>query len=347
MRRAPKPRSAFARAPPFATGSSRRLRGIANRCMQFVRRAAEAVPPLVAVPVLIGLQLLAAAALGPGPGWPRSTGTVLVAACLLAAEVALVYAVMHLVAGRLPALFAGLGLVAGPVILAKRYFQSGGGTPPTDYRIVYRHDVLPTAFGLVHRAGLLAACLLLASAWLVLVRTRLPVWATASLGGAAAAAAALVFPHAWLAGAAPVAATLVPRAARAVGATLVTAALGIVVLAVLREVPHVAFGWHQMGQSLDNVREFSWSRRLLEYLPLAGVVGLARRSGPAAAFFAVVLVAAVILPLSRPLGLTDYLLVIVPGIPAYWLLTASIPFLVPRPRAAAGRAGAPQLTTRQ
>jgi hypothetical protein len=210
--------------------------------------------------------------------------------------------------------------------------------------------VLPTELGLVHRAGLVAACLLLGSALLLVVRTRLPVWSTAALGGAAAAAAALVFPHAWLVVAAPVAAMLVRRDARAVGATLVTAVVGLIALAVFREVPHVAFGWHQMGQSLDSVREFSWSRRLLEYLPLAGVVGLARRSGPAAAFFAVVLVAAVILPLSRPLNLTEYLLVIVPGIPTYWLLTASIPFLVPRPRASAiaeRRAGAPQLTSRQ
>jgi len=302
--------------------------------MQSVRRAVEAAPPLVVVPALVALQLVAAASLGHGQGWPRSTGTVVLAACLLAVEVALVYAVMHLVAGRASALFAGLLFVGGPAILAERYFQSGGGTPPTDYRIVYRHDVLPTEFGLTHRAGLVAACLLLGSAWLVLVRTRLPVWSTSAVGGVAAAAAVLVFPHVWLAVTAPVAATLVRRDARAVAATLGTAALGIVALAVFRDVPHVAFGWHQMGQSLDSVREFSWSRRLLEYLPLAGIVGLARRSGPAAAFFAVVLVTAVILPLSRPLGLTGYLLVIVPGMPTYWLLTASIPFLVPRPRVA-------------
>jgi len=312
--------------------------------MQFARRAVEAVPPLVTVPALVALQLLAAASLGRGQGWQHSAGSAVLAGCLLAAEVALVYGVMDLVAGRVAALFAGLVFVAGPVILARRYFQSGGGTPPTDYRTVYRHDVLPTEFGLVHRAGLVAACLLLGSAWLLLVRTRFPAWSTAALGGGAAAAAALVFPHAWLVVAAPVAATLVRRDARGVGATLVTAAVGLVVLAVFREIPHVAFGWHQMGQSLDSVREFSWSRRLLEYLPLAGVVGLARRSGPAAAFFAVVLVAAVILPLSRPLGLTGYLLVIVPGVPTYWLLTASIPFLVPRPRTRVAAEGGPVAT---
>src|SRR5206468_11045450 len=133
-----------------------------------------------------------------------------------------------------------------------------------------------------------------------------------------------VYPPAWLALAAPVAATLVARRLPAFAATLATAGLGLAALAVFRHVPHVAFGWDQMGRSLDGVREFSWSRRLLEYLPLAGLVGLARRSGPAAAFFGVVLVALVILPLSRPLGLTEYLLALVPGLPAFWLLAASI-----------------------
>jgi hypothetical protein len=311
--------------------------------MRFASRALGAVPPAVAAALLVVLQLLAARALGRGQGWSASTVDKVLAAVLLAAQVALVYAVVLLVAGRVAALFAGLVLVAGPVVLAKRYFISGGGTPPIDYRTVYRHDVLPTAFGLTARSGLIAACLLLASAWLVLARTRLPVWATAALGGAAASTAALVYPRAWLALAAPVAATLVARRATATAAALVTVAAGLVALAVFRDVPHVAFGWHQMGQSLDSVREFSWSRRLLEYLPLAGVVGLARRSSPAAAFFAVLLVAVVILPLSRPLGLTGYLIAIVPGVPVYWLLTACIPFLVPRPRLArwADRSGSP------
>jgi hypothetical protein len=298
--------------------------------MQFARRAIDAVPPPVAAVLLVVLQLVAAMALGHGQGWHRSTGSEAAAALLLAVQVVLVYALILRVASRTAALFAGLVLVAGPVVLAKRYFISGGGNPPTDYRIVYRHDVLPTAFGLPARSGLVAACLLLASAWFVLARTRLPLWATAGLGGAAAAAAALVYPRAWLALAAPVAAMLVARRLPGLIATLATAAVGLIALAVFRHVPHVAFGWHQMGQTLDSVREFSWSRRLLEYLPLAGLVGLARRSAPTAAFFGVALLALVILPLSRPIGLTNYLLAIVPGVPVYWLLTACIPFLVPR-----------------
>ena len=301
--------------------------------MRFVSRVVDAVPPVGAAAFLVVLQLVAAARLGHGQGWHASTGDEVLAACLLALQMVLVYAIVDLVAGRGAALFAGLVLVLGPVVLARRYFISGGGTPPIDYRTVYRHDVLPTVFGVTARSALLAGCLLLASALLMVVRTRLPVWTTAALGGAAAVAAVLVYPRAWVALAAPLAAALAARQAKAIAATLVTGALGLAALALFRHVPHVAFGWHQSGRTLDNVREFTWSRRILEYLPLAGLVALARRSGPAAAFFAVELLAVVILPLSRPLGLTEYLLAIVPGTAVYWLLTACIPFLVPRPRA--------------
>ena len=300
--------------------------------MRFVSRAVDAVPPVGAAAFLVVLQLFVAARLGHGQGWQASRSDELLAGCLLAAQMVLVYVIVTLVAGRGAALFAGLALVLGPVVLAKRYFISGGGTPPVDYRTVYRHDVLPTVFGVTARSALFAGCLLLLSALLVLVRTRLPSWTTAALGGAAAAAAVLVYPRAWVALAAPVAATLVAREARSVAATLVTAGAGLAALALFRHVPHVPLGWHQMGQTLDSLREFTWSRRILEYLPLAGVAGLARRSGPAAAFFGVELLAVVILPLARPVGLTDYLLAIVPGAAVYWLLTASIPFLVPRPR---------------
>src|SRR4029079_1193553 len=117
-------------------------------------------------------------------------------------------------------------------------------------------------------------------------------------------------------------------------------------LALFRDLPHVAFGWHQMGQSLDSVREFSWSRRVLEYLPLAGFVGLARRPARAAGFFGILLLALVILPLSRPLGLTGYLLAMVPGAPVYWLLTACIPFLVPRPAGVRSRVASTAATDR-
>jgi hypothetical protein len=309
--------------------------------MRSARRALEAVPPLAAVPALAVLQLLAVAALAHGQGWQRTHGDELLAAVLLAAQMVLLYAVAHVVAGRTAALGAGLLFVAAPVILAKRYFISGGGTPPVDYRIVYRHEVLPTAFGLSGRAGLAAACLVLLSAWLVLARTPAPAWAAAALSGAAAGGAALASPRAWPVLAAPALAALAARRPRAAAAALGTAAAGLVLLALFRHVPHVPLGWHRMGVTTDSIREFAWSRRVLEYLPLAGLVGLARRSAPAGVFFGVALLALVIFPLARPLDLTGYLLAIVPGLPVYWLLAASLPGLVPhaRPRRAPAPVG--------
>jgi hypothetical protein len=309
-------------------------------------RRAAALPPRIALPALVVLQLAVAAALGHGQGWRHSTGSAALAACLLTVEVVLLYAIAHRIGGRGAALFAGLLFVLAPAVLAKRYFVTGGGN--IDYRTVYRHDVLPTAYGLTGRAELVAACLLLASAWLALAPSRIPPWVAAAASGAAAGGAALAFPHAWLAVCAPVVAAAASRKPLPIAAAAATAGAGLLALALIRHVPHVPFGWHRMGITLGGVREYSWSRRILEYLPLAGLAGLARRSPRAALFAGTLLVALVILPLARPLDLTGYLLVIVPGLPVYWLLAASIPFLVPRRRPASVAAlDAPQLTSPQ
>ena len=301
-----------------------------------LRERVASVPPFVAVPVVVVVELAATAALGRGQGWPGGAGHVLVSALLLAAEAVLVYCAAYLVGGRGPALAAGLLLALVPVVLAERYFVTGGGG--IDYRAVYRHQVLPAEAGLSGRSAVVSACLFLLAGCLALARTRLPGWAMLGLSGAAAAAAAVVYPRAWIGLAAPVAAAVVRRAPAAVAAAAAGAGIGLLALVLFRHVPHVAFGWHSMGITLGGVREFTWSRRLLEYLPLAGVVGLALRSPPAAAFFGVLLVALVILPLAQTHDLTAYLISIVPGLPVYVLLTASIGFLVPRSRA--GRAAA-------
>jgi hypothetical protein len=299
--------------------------------MRWPRRTLESAPPPLVVACLVVLQLAVAAALGHGQGWHHTSGGLVIAACLLALQVTLIYAVMNLVGGRAAALIAGLVFVLAPVVLAKRYFVTGG--PNLDYRTVYRHDILPVEYGLQHRGELVAACLILASAYLSLVRTRVPLWATAALAGAAGSAAALVYPHAWLVLAAPVLAALALRRPLPAAAALTTVGIGLIALAVFRQIPHVTFGWHSMGITLGGVREFTWSRRVLEYLPIAGFIGLARRSTQGAAFFGAALVALVILPLSQQHDVTVYLLSIVPGLPAYWLFASSIGFLVPRGRA--------------
>ena len=298
--------------------------------MRWLRRMLESAPPSLVAACLVALQLGVAAALGHGQGWHHTSGGLVIAACLLAFQVSLLYAVMNLVGGRAAALIGGLVFVLAPVVLAKRYFVTGG--PNLDYRTVYRHQILPVEYGLQHRAELIAACLVLTSAYLSLVQTRAPLWASAALAAAAASAAALVYPHAWLVLAAPVLAALALRRPLPAASAVATAGIGLIALAVFRQIPHVTFGWHSMGITLGGVREFTWSRRVLEYLPIAGFIGLARRSVQGAVFFGAALIALVILPLAQQHDLTVYLLSIVPGLPAYWLLASSIGFLVPRGR---------------
>ena len=108
-------------------------------------------------------------------------------------------------------------------------------------------------------------------------------------------AAALFHPYAWPAVAAPALALLVARRLRgALAAAAAAALLGIAALALFRQVPGIHPGCHTMGQSLDLFREYSWSRRVLEYLPLAGLIGLAIRHRPAAAFFGWLLLSVVL-----------------------------------------------------
>ena len=252
------------------------------------------VPPLLAVVVVAAVQVAAVLGLRHGQQWP---GRLWLSLCLVAVEVALLYAVMDAVAGRAAAFVAGLVFAVAPVVLAKHYFVVGG--PSVDYKTVYRHDILPTEYGFTHASAIIAACLFLASAWVALARTRLPLWVAMGASAAAASAAVLVYPQAWVGLAAPVLAALLTRNKLPIAAAVGTAAIGLIAVALFRHIPHVAFGWHRMGITLAGVREFTWSRRVLEYLPLAGLIGLARRSLQAAAFLGVLFLTLVILPLAQ------------------------------------------------
>ena len=109
-------------------------------------------------------------------------------------------------------------------------------------------------------------------------------------------------------------------------------------LALFRHVPGIHPGWHTIGFNLDRFREFSWSRRVLEYLPLAGLVGLAIRHRPGFAFFGWLLLTVILFPLGRELPLEQLMVTLVPGYAVYALLTASIVLLVPKRRPATAAA---------
>jgi hypothetical protein len=84
--------------------------------------------------------------------------------------------------------------------------------------------------------------------------------------------------------------------------------------------------------SMAGLREYTWSNRILQWLPLAGAIGLARRSPLAALLLAAWFGAYVLAYGASPnVGVGDggLFAALVPAFPAFALLVASVPLLVP------------------
>jgi hypothetical protein len=100
------------------------------------------------------------------------------------------------------------------------------------------------------------------------------------------------------------------------------------------KVPHyLQLDWTHFNNQLDLLREHFWSGRLVEWLVIAGVIGLARRSPRAAAlvggwFGAFALVKGGY----SSAGIEDssLLRIMIPTIPAFVLMLAALPYLAPR-----------------
>ncbi len=85
-------------------------------------------------------------------------------------------------------------------------------------------------------------------------------------------------------------------------------------------------------ENMSNLREFTWSGRVLQFLPLAGTVAVARRSVPAAGLFLTWLLGYVVVKGAASVATIEsgsYWRLIMPALPAFALLTAAIPLLVP------------------
>jgi hypothetical protein len=96
---------------------------------------------------------------------------------------------------------------------------------------------------------------------------------------------------------------------------------------------YVPFDHDQINYQFLGFREFFWSARLLEWIPVAGLLAVARRSIPIAAFLAVWLAAFFLVKGSSPavnVETGSIWRLLMPAWPAYFLLGASIPLLVPQ-----------------
>jgi hypothetical protein len=100
---------------------------------------------------------------------------------------------------------------------------------------------------------------------------------------------------------------------------------------------YVPLDREQLQHQFVGFREYFWSARLLQFLPLAGVLAVARRSLPLAAFLGVWLGTFFLVKGSSQavnVETGSFWRLLMPAWPAYFLLGASLPLLVPRVGAA-------------
>ena len=90
--------------------------------------------------------------------------------------------------------------------------------------------------------------------------------------------------------------------------------------------------WENLFRNLDQFREFFWSARILEWLVLAGLIAVARRSIPKALFLAAWLLGYVVLkgaPVAATVESGSFLRFVMPGFPPLVLFLALLPLLLP------------------
>jgi hypothetical protein len=116
--------------------------------------------------------------------------------------------------------------------------------------------------------------------------------------------------------------------------TIAAGGLILVVLTVvwLSRLPVPDLSLNTFKANMAGLREYFWSHRVLQWIPIAGVVAVARRSPPAALALGCWLGGYVIFRAAQTgIGVEDGELfrALLPAFPAYVLLFASLPLLVP------------------
>jgi hypothetical protein len=219
---------------------------------------------------------------------------------------------------------------------------------------------LPEVFGLTGLGDLPATLALLLAGVLVLRALDEFRWTDAAAAGVAAGFAIGIKPSNALFLAAPAvafAAARRPREAAAFAAALAPCLLTLALWKV-RGLGHIPLLAEQAGaylaagplpvaalpksaqldfdhlqKNFHGLQEFSLNARLLQWLPIAGVVGLMRRTPVKALFFATWLAAYLVVKGASPVASVEagsFWRLLMPAFPAYCVLMASIPLLWPR-----------------
>jgi hypothetical protein len=264
-----------------------------------------------------------------------------------------VYGLATRIGGRLFALWAGVVWIALP-LLAIVYFDER-------YRERIVEVTMPQGYGLTAMSDFPSMVAVTVAALLVLRSIELDAPWEAALAGLVAGFAIGIKPANSLFLAAPALAFLIAlrwRPALAFGAALLPAVLtlaiwkqrglGEIPLFSLGEVRQAAGGslvlaetwfdrfvpldWGVFKNNMAQLREFMWSARVVQFVPFAGAIAVARRSLPAAGLLLAWVLAYVVVKGSSPVATVEsasFFRLLMPAWPGYLLLAAALPLLVP------------------
>lgn len=205
------------------------------------------------------------------------------------------------------------------------------------YRPVYVDDVLPALYGLTLRPEFAAMALSVAAAAFAL-RAVAGARRAGIVAGTFAGAAALVTPVALAAGAGVALALIAARRWRALLETAPVLAAALVTLLVWRQRalggPTVTLGhpaWAAFQATMAQVREHFWSNRLLQWLAVAGAAGAVRLARPLGVLGIGWLGAYALVAVATQTDFSQgrFFVSLIPSWPAYALLVAAVPALVP------------------
>ncbi len=289
-----------------------------------------------------------------GPGFLGGLPWPLLLQALVIAPIALwcVYELGARIGGRVIGYWAAALWTLGPYVAVPLFVDR--------YHDRYVDQFLPLPLGLTAMADYTGTVFLLLSAVFTLraIENRDP--GTAAVAGLAAGFAAVVKPSNLIFLAAPAVALLAARRWREL--LIGTAALAPAVLALAlwkyrgygylpafaSQETVVALGpdsvtapydkyvdinWDNIGDNLASLREVFWSMRVLQWLPFAGAIAVARRSIPVALMLSVWFWAFFVLKGSSDDASVDsgaFFRFLLPAIPAFLLLGASLPLLIPK-----------------
>jgi hypothetical protein len=239
---------------------------------------------------------------------------------LLPLALVCVYGVAAMLSGPRLGLFAAALWAFAPFALHPLFDER--------YRDIYKDRFLLQAEGLAEASEFHAAVALLVSALCAARAIRAGGTLLGALAGAAAAIACALDSSAILFAPAALIALLLAQRWRAVAPLAAGLAVGL----VLAGVPPAPESWGNLDANQDGIREFFWSVRVLEWLPLAGVLGVARRSPPLAVLLGLWFGLYLVFRGTDPdvaIGTGTFFLAFLPALPAYVLLVAAIPLLAP------------------